>query len=301
MCSIARLLKWKTSSQKIMPDRKYEAQQARIALLRDSAVKGYAALWQQLVADWRAAETDAAWLTYSANYLFHTAGVRWALDPLSLFSRLSLPNPMNFADDLSALDAVVLTHRHADHLDLELLAKLVGLPIVWIVPDFMLEELRVIFPEKSPDMVVPHPGVPIHINGLTLIPFEGLHFRDGNGVPEMGYLAEFSGKRWAFPGDTRVFPAGGLANLGSLDGIFAHLWLGKKCALQEKPAVLEEYCRFFTEPAPRQLLITHMRELARKPDDFWDTHHFELVAAKFKQLIPGMMVTPALTGTRIVL
>ena len=69
-----------------------------------------------------------------------------------------------------------------------------------------------IFLEKLPDMVVPHPGVPIHINGLTLIPYEGLHFRDGNGVPEMGYLAEFSGKRWAFPGDTRVFPAGGLGS-----------------------------------------------------------------------------------------
>jgi len=64
-------------------------------------VEGYPAIWEQIVAQWQKAETDAAWLTYSANYLFHTAGVHWALDPLSLFSRLSLPNPMNFANDLA--------------------------------------------------------------------------------------------------------------------------------------------------------------------------------------------------------
>ena len=55
-----------------------------------------------MVAEWQAAESDAAWLTYSANYLFHTAGVHWSLDPLSLFSRLSLPNLMNFTKDLAA-------------------------------------------------------------------------------------------------------------------------------------------------------------------------------------------------------
>ena len=262
-------------------------------------MEGYPALWEQMVSQWRTTETDAAWLTYSANYLFNTAGVRWALDPLSLFSRLSLPNPMNFTEDLAALDAVVLSHRHADHLDLDLLAKLVGLPMIWIVPDFLLEELQTIFPEKSPNIIVPSPGVPIQIKGLVLTPFEGLHFRDGNGVPEMGYLAEFSGKRWAFPGDTRIFPAGGLADLGSLDGIFAHLWLGKKCALQEKPAVLDECCRFFTEPSPHQLVITHMHELARDPDDFWDTSHFSQVYKKCQELTPEISVAPVWMGMTV--
>lgn len=278
---------------------KFEEQQAKITRLTASAVESYPALWHQMVSEWQAAESDAAWLTYSANYLFHTAGVRWALDPLSLFSRLSLPNPMNFAEDLSALDAVVLSHRHADHLDLELLSKLVDLPMTWIVPDFLLEVLQAIFPEKTPKIIVPRAGVPIQIKDLTLIPFEGLHFRDGNGVPEMGYLAEFSGKRWAFPGDTRVFPPQSLTKLGSLDGIFAHLWLGKKCALHEKLPLLEEFCCFFTEPAPSRLVVTHMHELARDPDDFWDTSHFSQVYAKCGELNPEILVTPAWTGTTV--
>ena len=258
-------------------------------------------MWQQMVAEWQAAESDAAWLTYSANYILWTAGVRWALDPLSLFSRLSLPNLMNFTEDLAALDAVVLSHRHADHLDLDLLAKLVGLPMIWIVPDFLLEELQTIFPERSPNIIVPRAGVPIQIKNLTLIPFEGLHFRDGNGVQEMGYLAEFSGKKWAFPGDTRIFPRGGLTSLGSLDGIFTHIWLGKRRALQETPAILDEFCDFFTEPAPHRLVITHMHELARDPNDFWDISHYLQVKAKCQELNPKILVTPAWTGTCVAL
>jgi len=262
-------------------------------------VEGYHALWEQMVAQWRAAETDAAWLTYCANYLFHTAGVHWALDPLSLFSRLSLPNNLDFANDLAPLEAVVLTHRHADHLDLELLSELVDLPVTWIVPDFLLEELLPVFNGRAARIIVPHPGVPIQIKDLVLIPFEGLHFRDGNGVPEMGYLAEFSGKSWAFPGDTRLFLPESLTKLGSLDGIFAHLWLGKKCALNETPPLLEEFCRFFTEPAPRRLVVTHMHELARDPDDFWDTSHFTQVNARCGELNPEILVTPAWTGTLV--
>ena len=277
----------------------FEDQQARIALLTKTAVEGYHALWEQIVAQWRTAETDAAWLTYSANYLLHTAGVRWALDPLSLFSRLLLTNSMNFARDLAPLDAVVLTHRHADHLDLDLLSHLVSLPVTWVVPEFLLEELLPVFKGRAARIIVPRPDVPIEIRNLVLTPFEGLHFRDGNGVPEMGYLAEFSGKRWAFPGDTRVFPAQSLTKLGRLDGVFAHLWLGKKCALHETPPLLEEFCHFFTEPAPRRLVVTHMHEIARKPDDFWDASHFSQVYAKCQELKPEVLVTPAWMGMSV--
>lgn len=277
----------------------FEDQQARIALLTQTAVEGYPAIWEQIVAQWQKAETDAAWLTYSANYLFHTAGVHWALDPLSLFSRLSLPNPMNFVIDLAPLEAVILTHRHADHLDPDLLSKLVDLPVTWVVPDFLLDELLPIFKGRSARIIVPHQGVPIQIKDLVLIPFEGLHFRDGHGVPEMGYLAEFSGKKWAFPGDTRLFPAQELTKHGSLDGIFAHLWLGKKCALYETPPLLEDFCRFFTEPAPSRLVVTHMHEMARKPDDFWDSSHFSQVYAKCQELNPEILVTPAWMGMSV--
>jgi hypothetical protein len=252
-----------------------------------------------MVARWQAAESDAAWLTYSANYLFHTAGVRWALDPLSVFSRLSLPNSLNFANDLAPLEAVVLTHKHADHLDLDLLSHLVSLPLSWVVPEFMLEELLPIFKGSAAKIIVPHLGVPIEIRNLVLTPFEGLHFRSNHGVPEMGYLAEFSGKRWAFPGDTRVFPKQSLSKLGTLDGIFAHLWLGKGCALQETPPLLEEFCRFFSEPTPLRLVITHMHELARKPDDFWETSHFSQVYAKCQELKPEVLVTPAWMGMSV--
>lgn len=285
-----------------MPDtifrRNFEYQRERIALLTNAALESYLSVWNRVILEWRSAVNDAVWLTYSANYLFHTEGVRWALDPLSLFSRLSLNNPQDFTEDLSQLDAIVLSHSHADHLDIELLSKLVDLPLIWIVPDFLMQELGSVIGNKM-EIIVPTPGNPICIKNLTLTPFPGLHFRDGNGVPELGYLAEFSGKRWAFPGDTRSFPLRGLTDLGKIDGIFAHLWLGKRSALQEIPTLLNDFCRFFTEPAPRRLVITHMHELARDPYDFWDSSHFEQVFSKCQELNPEIQVTLAWMGMSV--
>ena len=60
-----------------------------------------------------------------------------------------------------------------------------------------------------------------------LTPFDGLHIHGEHGVPAMGYLAEFSKKRWLFPGDTREFDFSKLPDFGELDDVIGHLWLGK--------------------------------------------------------------------------
>lgn len=70
---------------------------------------------------------------YSANYLFRTANVRWAIDPLRLRQRLPGAPEMPAAD-LKDFTFVLLTHSHGDHLDLELMRQLQTFPILWVIP-----------------------------------------------------------------------------------------------------------------------------------------------------------------------
>ena len=282
-----------------MHDEKYIQQQARIELRIAEERREYHNLWQQIIQAWEKTADDTAWLTYSANYLFHTAGVKWALDPFSLFTRLKGKNPQNFAADLAALDAVVLSHAHADHLDLNILAALDGLPITWVVPEFMLEYVGKSVSLDATRLVIPQPGIPVNIGNLTLVPFKALHMRGDHGVPEMGYLAQFAGKSWAFPGDTRVHPPEGLPILENVDGIFAHLWLGKKCALQDSPPLLDEFCQFFAQPKPKRIVVTHLEELGRNALDYWTIDHYRLVETRFNQIAPGIEVSPALMGQAV--
>lgn len=274
--------------------------QEKIVTHRIDLVKaGYPHLWQKIVDDWQSeSSVDAAWLTYSANYLLRTAGVRWALDPYYLFSRISGGIPPDFARDLARLQIVVLTHAHNDHFDRDLLAGIRSLPITWVIPDFMraaVDRAAGIPPER---VISLQPGSPIRFGPLTLVPFNGLHIHGKNGVPAMGYLAEFNGKRWLFPGDVRSYCSDHLPDFGDLDGAFAHLWLGKGCALELSPPLLDEFCRFFASLRPRRLVVTHLQEWGRRPEDFWDLHHFQLAQVELARVAPDVAVGVALTGQR---
>ena len=147
--------------------------------------------------------------------------------------------------DLDRLQLIVLSHAHNDHLDQNLISALQGLPLRWVIPEFMLDTVMKAASIPSERIIVPKPGSRICIEGLTLTPFEGLHIREQNGIPEMGYLAEFGGYRWLFPGDTRLFDNSRLPDFGRLDGVFAHLWLGKAGAQIDPPPMLDEFCDVF--------------------------------------------------------
>jgi hypothetical protein len=63
----------------------YTERQILINRRQDEMVARYSSLWDKLIAEWKSpGSEDRAWLIYSANYLFRTQGVRWAMDPLAL-------------------------------------------------------------------------------------------------------------------------------------------------------------------------------------------------------------------------
>ncbi len=273
-----------------------------IRVMQATAREAYPSLWRDMISDWLGNDRlDAAWLTYSANYILRTAGYRWAVDPFSLFTRIGNGNQPDFREDLKSVQLIVLTHEHNDHLDLDLIRTLCDLPITWVIPNFLLDgHLQDIGIPKN-NICVPHPGIALQFPGLTLTPFFGLHFRGSHGVPAMGYLAEFSGKRWLFPGDTRTYDPKGIPDHSPLDGIFAHLWLGRKSALLDEPPLLGDFVDFFSHFQTKRLVITHLEELGRKADDLWTWAHYLRVAESMRIQSPGVSVESAKMGQKVIL
>ena len=274
---------------------------------RAAAVAEYPHLWAHMISQWRQPGDDRAWLIYAANYLFRTGGLRWALDPLTLRQRLPGAPEVDPAG-LRELSFVLLTHRHADHLDLDLIRALRPYPIRWVIPEFLLPQIIEQVGLLESQVSVPRPLQPIAIGNITITPFDGLHWEPlpsaggtPRGVPAMGYLVEFSGRRWLFPGDVRNYDLRLLPDFGPLDGVFAHLWLGRGTALQDAPPLLEVFCAFFAHLPTRRLVVTHLHELGRLAEEYWDERHYQAVAARLHQLNPNLRVEPALLGRSLAL
>lgn len=99
-----------------------EAESDSTEIRRQKAINLYPRLYREIIQDWSSqAPEDAAWLIYSANYLFRTGGIRWAIDPVVMNWRVPETQPVDYLSLAENLDFVLLTHDHSDHLDLGLL------------------------------------------------------------------------------------------------------------------------------------------------------------------------------------
>jgi hypothetical protein len=278
-----------------------------IAQKRAALCGRYPSLWSGMVREWLTDDPiDAAWLTYSANYLLRTGGIRWAIDPLTLHSRVTEAPQVDVEHDLEGLSFVVLTHDHHDHIDIDLISALRDKAIKWIIPSFLVDKVIAEAGLSEEKIIIPRVMRPIEINGLKLLPFEGQHlitYDDGSckGVPEMGYLVEGCGKRWLFPGDTRVYDITRFPKLGMVDLLFAHLWLGYGTDTIESKEYLAPFCNFATGLLPRRIVVTHLEEFGRKADDFIDDQNASMVKDHFAAYYPEIECSSAHTGEKVIL
>ncbi len=286
------------------------AKRQQILIQQTGIIKGYPRLWSQVIDEWQQPGfEEQAWLIYSANYLFRTNNIRWALDPIRLRQRLLQAPEVDILHDLRGLSFVLLTHEHADHLDLQLIRSLKNLPITWIVPSFILKKVVRETGLSTDHIVIPEPLKPFKISGIRITPFHGLHMekqpnRKGvppRGVPAMAYLVEFNEKRWLFPGDTRTYDATQLPTFGPVDGLFAHVWLGHGCARKNELPLLDDFCRFCLDLQPRKIILTHLREFGRNAEDFWDANHTERTCDILRGRAPHVSVSPIFMGKSVTL
>ena len=275
---------------------------------RDEMIARYPEVWKNIIAGWNASDSDdLGWLMYSANYLFRTHNVRWAIDPLTLNSRVPGATGVDITHDLKNLDFVLLTHRHGDHLDIDLLRALRHLSIQWVVPEAILPIVRDDSGIPIQQILIPKPAQPIELLGLRIIPFKGLHYeKSAHGatlkdVPTTAYLVECDGKRWLFPGDTRNYDPVSMPDFGEVDVLFAHLWLGNGMALHPHPPLLNEFCNFCLSFHPHRIILTHLEEWGRRAPDFWGLERAGQVVSILCKQAPNVPIKVACTGDEILL
>jgi hypothetical protein len=263
--------------------------QVELSARRLQMVRDHPSAWTRMIRSWTVPrDTDAVWLMYAGNYLFNTSGLKWAVDPVLLSNRVPEAPTMEVLDDLRPLSFILLTHAHVDHVDLRLWNQLRGLDCQWIVPEHMISFfLRETSMERG-KFTVAVPSLAIDTHGIRILPFAGLHREwtaDGEiQVPATGYLVEVGQRRYLLPGDVRTYNATALADLGPVNAVFAHLFLGRSAALEPSPPLLDAFVDFYRACRPRKVLLTHLYELSRDPEDCWLELHAQQVVRAFSQV-----------------
>lgn len=243
---------------------------------------------------------DSFYLMGPANYIFRTGGVNWAVDPAFTVPRdrssISCIDPDAV---MNSLNFILLTHRHADHFDIELMKRYPHL--LWIVPDHMEEEIR---SQADLNLRIVKDGDTLRMGDIVIHAFSSLHYDAGTttGVAETGYFVEANGHRLLLPGDVRDYDAGRYPKFDRITHFFSHIWLGRGNALnwpcEEYPA---QMARFILSFAPENIYFAHLLECTRPLTDMWTHAHAGLVMDELISRQPGARLHLPMIGQRNVL
>lgn len=237
--------------------------------------------------------TDLA-LVNASSYLFNTGGYRWAMDLAYRFANYLTKTPALTAELFRDVSLMVVTHGHVDHFEESTVRALAKTEMSWVIPDFMYEEAVAwgIRPEK---ILIAHKNEPICIDKLTILPFEGRHFRPitHKGVHAYGYYITSLGQpSMVFPTDVRDFSTEDLPVLPKADICFGHVFLGDgNSRLSDYGCLVDEFARFMLEFSNSHIILAHLYENGRRDEDMWRVEHADLIRESILAISPETRVT----------
>jgi len=270
--------------------------QREISLKREAMVTDHGADWDRMVSEWSShLSGHAFWLMYSANYLFNSHGLKWAVDPVRLRNRIPEAPAVDASGDLQALSFVLLTHAHIDHCDTELWSQLAPSRCHWIVPEHMLDLFLGTEGMRRSRYSLALPGRELVLPGIRIMPFAAPHGEfnavgDFCDMPETGYMVEVGGSTYLLPGDVRTYDPLFLTRFTGASVVFAHVFLGRSAALDPTPPLLHDAIAFFLACRPRAIVLSHLYELIRQPEDCWRLEHAKLMEHVFASADVDMAV-----------
>ena len=150
-----------------------------------------------------------------AGFEISTATTRIAIDPFSSdYPGRLLPAVID-AEELASMDAVLVSHEHADHLDLPLLAAMPESHTRVVVPAPLAERVRHSLPDR--EIVEARDGDVVTIGDVSITPvaaLHGVHMHDAYsfGVDSrgdhsyLGYIIEIGGRVLFHAGDAIDYP-----------------------------------------------------------------------------------------------
>lgn len=229
-------------------------------------------------------------LVHSTSYLFNTNGYHWAMDIAFRHARALAKTPDHIAELFGNVKLMVFTHGHADHFEESTIRKLASNHMKWLVPEFLVDELRG-YGISDEKIIVAHGGKSVSVGPLTFLPFNSLHFRvdTGKGLDEYGYIVTADGApSMAFPGDIRDFSVEKLPSLPKCDYCFAHVWLGDNNSFAENYGDrIEAFAKFMLHFSNKNIILSHLYEIGRRDASMWRREHAELIKETISQLSPS--------------
>ena len=185
-------------------------------------------------------------------------GVPWMVDPV-----LKIPEVWNVCSphlprDLQSLSFILYTHDHNDHYHPAFDQALTGLPVVRVVPKCMCG----IYQEIG-DTVYVSPGDCITLDGFRITVLPGIHKDpEGKGPEAVQYLVEKDDRKLYFSGDVRNPDPTLVPDIGTVDCLFAHVFLGKSAAKKYPwPEWLEQVCTCIAATPAKRIFLGHLYEM----------------------------------------
>lgn len=246
----------------------------------------------QLRAELERGTADGLCLLSHASYLMRTEGALWLVDPVLRADEHALADG-EIVRLFAGAEAVLLTHMHVDHFDEPFLSLLCRTRALFILPDFVPEDVKTRLERLGGHILSVSEGDEVHTEHLRIKVFRSLHYDTYNGkrygLEEYGYRVRCGGRVWLFPGDVRDYPNAPALEEGA-DELFGHVWLGRKNALRVTPEQVNVYCDYLACANAKRYWLTHLYDRDRSEQSMWTAEHAAMVADGLRARLPGVEI-----------
>jgi L-ascorbate metabolism protein UlaG (beta-lactamase superfamily) len=253
----------------------------------------FAAIWQRVLAQTaRPAPVARLWNVYNEGYLLRGAGERAPLLAIDLVrGQERAGHKLELLGALPPLAGLLVTHRHGDHMDPEVIRRVLdaGTPVA--LPGHAWEGLRerLQLTEQPEGVRVVKAGDELALDGFTVRVHEADH-RSKNVPESVAYEVGFDGLTVLQAADHRGFDAPGATWPRGADVAILSVWhlpvddavkdeggvpgmVGMKSdeawrvrfGWDQRPGVADLAARL----APRQLVLGHLYEMGHEPEKLW--------------------------------
>lgn len=172
---------------------------------------------------------------------------------------------------LKTCDAVVITHTHSDHFDPEIIKALPS-DVTCFIPDFIQLDKE--------NKITTKDGFRAAVSDVELSFYESAHGTLELDVREYGFCISYGGKKYAFPTDVRSYKKR-FDEICAPDALIAHLWLGKRNALNlHNNIYIDEFCGFVNGFNAKRVYVSHLFDFRRTIEDMWTDIHYNYVSDK---------------------